>query len=189
MRRLLLTAAAAGTLGGQSAPATHDPRFTWGLVGGAAGLRSDASQQAASALFEYKPVTWLTLSANPSADRVTVPSTTGGGSVSSIGPTDLPLGIAASHEIPHAPLSPTLGAGLELSLSTGNSSTGLGSGQTGLAGELGGRRSISRRATTGRIDSRRASATRRTSGRLTLAPYCRSRSRPDSSWRSPSRSP
>jgi len=132
-----LTAATACTLRGQSAPATRDPRFTWGLIGGAAGLRSDASQQAASALFEYKPVTWLTLSATPSADRVTVPSTTGKGSVSSIGPTDLPLGIAAEHEIPHVPLSPTLGAGVELSLPTGNSSVGLGSGQVGVAGELG----------------------------------------------------
>lgn len=132
MRRALVSVLLmASVAGGQT------PRFTWGLIGGAAGLRSDASQQAASALFEYKPVTWLTLSANPSADRVTVPSTTGGGSVSSTGPTDLPLGIAANHEIPHAPLSLTLGAGLELSLPTGNSSNGLGSGQTGFAGELG----------------------------------------------------
>ena len=134
MRRLLLsatlTAAAAGMLRGQSVPATRDPRFTWGLIGGAAGLRSDASQQAVSALFEYKPVTWLMLSANPSADRVTVPSTTGGGSVSSIGPTDLPLGIAASHEIPHVPLSPTLGAGVELSVPTGNASVSIRSGRT-----------------------------------------------------------
>jgi Putative MetA-pathway of phenol degradation len=110
---------------------------TWGAIGGAAGLRSAASMQAASALFELKPVPWLTLSANPSIDHVTVPSTTGGGSVSSTGPTDLPLGIDATHELSHAPLSPTFGAGLELSLPTGSSTTGLGSGQTGLAGELG----------------------------------------------------
>jgi len=113
------------------------PRFTWGLIGGAAGLRADASMQGASGLLEYKPLPRLALSANPTVDRVTVPSTTGGGNISSTGPTDLPLGIAASHELPNTPLSPTLGAGLEVSLPTGNSSNGLGSGQTGLAGELG----------------------------------------------------
>lgn len=109
---------------------------TWGAIGGAAGLPGDASMQAASALFEFKPVSWLTLSANPAVDHVTVPSTTGG-SVSSTGPTDLPLGISAAHSLPNTPLSPTLGAGIEVSLPTGNSSTGLGSGQTGVAGELG----------------------------------------------------
>jgi hypothetical protein len=141
MRRALVTAVltvtAAGAARGQSAAPVHDPRLAWGVIGGAAGLRSDASQQAASAVFEYKPIPWLTLSANPSVDRVTTPATTGGSSVSSTGPTDLPLGIAVAHEIPNVPLSPTLGAGLELSLPTGNSSTGLGSGQTGVAGELG----------------------------------------------------
>jgi hypothetical protein len=112
------------------------PRLTWGLIGGAAGLRSDASMQAASGLLEYRPLPWLMVSANPTVDRVTVP-TTPGTSVSSTGPTDLPLGIAASHGLPNTPLSPTLGAGLELSLPTGNTSNGLGSGQTGFAGELG----------------------------------------------------
>jgi len=133
----VLAVAVGGAARAQSVAPVHDPRFTWGVIGGGAGLRSDASQQGASALFEIKPVSWLTLSANPSVDRVTAPSATGGGTVSSTGPTDLPLGIAASHEIPHVPLSPTLGAGLELSLPTGNSSTGLGSGQTGVAGEFG----------------------------------------------------
>jgi hypothetical protein len=132
MRAYLVSAAlalvAADGLRGQA--------FTWGAIGGAAGLRSDGSMQAASALFEYKPVSWLTLSANPALDRVSVPSTTGS-NVASTGPTDLPLGISASHEISNAPLSPTLGAGVEVSLPTGNSSNGLGSGQTGLAGELG----------------------------------------------------
>ncbi|HZS62790.1 MAG TPA: hypothetical protein VFA43_26250 [Gemmatimonadaceae bacterium] len=108
----------------------------WGAIGGAAGLRGDASPQAGSLLLEYKPIPWLTLSANPAVDHITVPSTTGG-SVSSTGPTDLPLGVAASHELPNTPLSLTLGAGLELTLPTGNSSTGLGSGQTAVAGELG----------------------------------------------------
>jgi hypothetical protein len=132
MRRALVSVAfMASVASGQA------PRVTWGVIGGAAGLRSDGSQQAGSALFEFKPVSWLSLSANPTVDHVTVPSTTRSGSISSTGPTDLPLGIAASHELPNTPLSPTLGAGLELTLPTGNSSTGLGSGQTGLAGELG----------------------------------------------------
>jgi hypothetical protein len=137
MRPALVTAAL--TLGASlhAQQAARDPRLTWGVIGGAAGLRSDGSLQAASALFEFKPVSWLSLSANPTVDHMTVPSTTGSGYISSTGPTDLPLGIAASHEIPNVPLSPTLGAGLELTLPTGNSSTGLGSGQTGLAGELG----------------------------------------------------
>jgi hypothetical protein len=132
MRPYLLTAVLLlGAADGARAQAV-----TWGAIGGAAGLRGDGSMQAASVLLEFKPVPWLTLSANPAVDHVTVPSTTGS-SVSSTGPTDLPLGIAASHELSNTPLSPTLGAGLEISLPTGNSSTGLGSGQTGVAGELG----------------------------------------------------
>lgn len=132
MRPYLFTAALLlGAADGAGAQAV-----TWGAIGGAAGLRGDASMQAASALFEFKPLSWLTISANPAFDRVSVPSTTGS-SVSSTGPTDLPIGVAASHEISNAPLSPTLGAGLEVSLPTGNTSNGLGSGQTGFAGELG----------------------------------------------------
>lgn len=132
MRRVLASVALL-----TSVASAQSPRFTWGAIGGAAGLRSDGSMQAVSALFEYKPLPWLTLSANPAVDRVSVPATTGNSTVASTGPTDLPLGISAAHEIPNAPLSPTLGAGIELSLPTGNSSNGLGSGQTGFAGELG----------------------------------------------------
>ena len=111
--------------------------FTWGAIGGAAGLRSDGSMQAVSALLEYKPVPWLTVSANPAVDRVSVPPTTGGSNISSTGPTDLPLGVDATHEMSNLPLSPAFGAGVELSIPTGNSGIGLGSGQVGFAGELG----------------------------------------------------
>ncbi len=133
-----MTTGAAHAMRAQSTMAPpHDPHFAWGTIAGAAGLRSDASMQAVSALLEYKPAPWLTFSANPSVDRVSVPTSTRGTSVSSTGPTDLPLGVEASHALKDAAWSPTLGAGLELSLPTGNSSNGLGSGQTGLAGELG----------------------------------------------------
>lgn len=103
----------------------------WGAIAGAGGLRDDGSMQALSGLIEYKPNSWWTFSANPSVDRVTASG------ASSTGLTDLPLGAAISHDLSHAPLSPTLGAGIEVSLPTGNSSAGLGSGQTSLAGELG----------------------------------------------------
>ncbi len=116
--------------------ASAQSAFAYGIIGGAASLRDSGSMQAMSVLLEYKPMPWLTLSANPSFDRVTVQPSTGG-STSSSGLTDLPVGVAASHELPDAPLSPTVGAGIELSLPLGNSSNGLGSGQTSVAGDLG----------------------------------------------------
>jgi hypothetical protein len=132
-----------GALQGQSSPtsgappsAPHDSRFTYGTIGGAADLGGGSSMQALAVLLQYKPTPWLVVSTNPTLVHATAPSTTGV-TASSTGLTDLPFGGTVSHSFSDAPLSPEAAAGLEVTLPVGNAAQGLGSGQTGFAGDFG----------------------------------------------------
>jgi hypothetical protein len=77
-------------------------------------------------------VSWFTLSAAPTMVRVT--DSLGGGSTSGFG--DLPVSLAVEHDVSGA-WSPDLGAALDLTLPTGSTQTGIGSGQTSSGVDVG----------------------------------------------------
>ena len=112
------------------------PPFSFGLIAGLATLPGSVSVQAISAAMDYRPFCWLSLQAVPSYVHAGAKSTTGR-TLSSTGLTDLPLSAIISHEYKNLPWSPELAIGLELVLATGDTSQGLGSGQTSYGGQLG----------------------------------------------------
>ncbi|GAC1650594.1 MAG: hypothetical protein NVS4B3_09620 [Gemmatimonadaceae bacterium] len=114
-----------------SAPA--DP-LSYGFGLGAVSYGQGRASQSASLILQYKALPWLTIATNPSYARSEIAMTR---SVSMTGITDLPVSISAAHEF-SAPLTPSLEAALGLTLPTGDSASGFGSGSMGYSAELGG---------------------------------------------------
>jgi hypothetical protein len=105
---------------------------------GVVSLSDTRSEQALATTLEYDPTSWLTLAVIPSGVRISQAPTAGGRSVSRSGLTDLPVSAAAAYTFPTG-LSPSLGAGVTVTLPTGNGLCGLGTGVTsvGVNAEVG----------------------------------------------------
>ncbi|MFI5235902.1 MAG: hypothetical protein ACHQXA_09340 [Gemmatimonadales bacterium] len=109
--------------------------ITAGATVGSVKLESGATQVAGTGIIQLAPSSWLTLAAMPSYAHLSQKDSTGA-SVTSSGMGDLPLSAAAATTLPGA-LSPELGAAFNLSLPTGNSACGLGTGTVGTSLDLG----------------------------------------------------
>lgn len=117
-----------------SASTTHpDPVVAAGLTGGALHFADGRGESGVSAIVELHPLSWLTLSVNPSYVHAT--DSSGAATQPVNGFADLPIGIAASHEFELA-WSPTIGGSFELSVPVGDTASGLGSGKTSTAVDL-----------------------------------------------------
>jgi hypothetical protein len=100
-----------------------------GVALGVVSLSSTRSEQALATTLEYDPTSWLTLSVFPSGVRISESPAAGGRSVSRSGLTDLPVSASATYTFPTG-WAPNLGAGVTVTLPTGNSLCGLGTGVT-----------------------------------------------------------
>ncbi len=106
-----------------------------GTVLGGARLPSSLTETGASVVLQLQPVEWLTVGTHPTWVRVA--GSDAAGRFSSTGLTDLPLELGVWHQLP-GPLSPGLGASLGVTLPTGDTAQGLGSGQTSVGASVGG---------------------------------------------------
>jgi hypothetical protein len=114
--------------------ATAQSRLAAGVSASAVRLTDQRAEQALSAIVEYLPYPWLSLSAIPSLLHISDQAS--GRSVSSNGPGDVPVVVAASHAFA-TPGTPSVGAALMVVLPAGNAACGLGSGQTSLGFDVG----------------------------------------------------
>src|SRR5712692_799930 len=105
-----------------------------GLAFGAAKVTTVRSERALSGVLAYQPRAWITLSTSPTFVRVT--DDTNGTRLTSRGLGDLPLSVAVEQELP-GPWSPDFAASLSVTLPTGSTQCGLGSGQTSVGLDLG----------------------------------------------------
>lgn len=131
MRRRTLVIAA--SLFGTVAGAAQSPVGV-GVAVGAARLSDARTEQAMTGVIQLRPRPWLTLSAIPSLLRVS--NDTAGSRSVSRGLGDMPLIAGATATLPSR-WAPTIGGALIVSLPTGNSTCGLGSGQTTVAIDAG----------------------------------------------------
>jgi hypothetical protein len=112
-----------------SALAGQAPTVRAGVAAGVVSFSDVLAEQALTTTLEYDPTSWLTFSVIPSGVRVSRSQTAGGPSVSRSGLADLPVSAAAAHTFPTG-LSPSIGAGVTVTLPTGNALCGLGNGVT-----------------------------------------------------------
>ena len=110
------------------------PHFTTGVTAGALHFPDGRTQQGASAVVRWHPVTGVSLGVSPSFTRVIEPATLGTGS--RVGLSDVPVEVTLDHTI-DAPMSPTVGASLVATLPVGDTTSGLGSGHVGSSASLG----------------------------------------------------
>ncbi|HXN09386.1 MAG TPA: hypothetical protein VN860_06960 [Candidatus Acidoferrales bacterium] len=103
------------------------PQFSSGATAGATSFTGGRNEQALSLLLQFRPVSWLSLSAAPGFGRTTF------GTLSSNGLTDMPLASAAQYSAATLPWSPAFAGSLSTVLSTGQSGSTLGIGRTSLA--------------------------------------------------------
>src|SRR2546428_9049872 len=132
---LLLTALAAGPepAGGKDSTSAGGGLLA-GIAVGAAKITTVRTERAVSGDLAYQPRAWLTFSIPPTYIRAT--NDTNGTSLTSSGLGDLPLGVAVEQELPGA-WSPDFAASLSVTLPTGSTQCGLGSGETGVGPDLG----------------------------------------------------
>lgn len=109
----------------------RSPQFSTGMTAGAMSFTGGRSEQALSLLLQFRPVSWLSLSAAPGFGRTTF------GTLSSQGLTDMPLASAAQYSSPTLPWSPAFTGFLSTVLSTGQSGSTLGIGRTSVAAGAG----------------------------------------------------
>lgn len=116
--------------GQEPAPAGQGPApVRAGVAVGVVSLSDTRSEQALATTFEYDPTSWLTFSVFPSGVRISETPAAGGRSVSRSGLTDIPVSASAAYTFPTG-WSPSLGAGVTVTLPTGNALCGLGTGVT-----------------------------------------------------------
>ncbi|OLC08304.1 MAG: hypothetical protein AUH42_01790 [Gemmatimonadetes bacterium 13_1_40CM_70_11] len=105
-----------------------------GLAFGAAKITTVRSERAVSGVLAYQPRAWITFSTSPTFVRAT--DDTNGTRLTSSGLGDLPLSVAVERELPGA-WSPDFAASLAITLPTGSTQCGLGSGETSVGLDLG----------------------------------------------------
>lgn len=103
------------------------PQFSGGVTAGAMAFSGGRNEQALSLLLQFRPQSWLLLSAAPGFGRTTF------GTLSSTGLTDIPFASVARYAPARSPWSPTFFGSLSTVLSTGQSGTPLGIGRTSVA--------------------------------------------------------
>ena len=106
-------------------------RFASGVTAGAMSFSGGRSEQAMSVLLEYRPVPWLFFGAAPGYGRTTF------GSLSSTGPTDIPLAAAARYSAAGAPWSSAIVGSLSEVISTAQSGSMLGVGRNAVVAGAG----------------------------------------------------
>jgi len=99
-------------------------QFSGGVTAGAMSFAGGRNEQALSLLLQFRPLSWLSLSAAPGFGRTTF------GTLSSSGFTDIPLASVAQYSEVSSPWSPAFFGSLSAVLSTGHSGTPLGIGRT-----------------------------------------------------------
>ena len=107
------------------------PRFATGVTAGAMTFTGGRSEQAMSVLLQYHPAPWLFFSAAPGYGRTTF------GSLSSTGPTDIPLALAARYSMTGIPSSPAIIGSLSDALSIAQSGSTLGIGRNAVVAGAG----------------------------------------------------
>lgn len=112
------------------------PGMQYGVATNVYGYTGGASENALGAVVRWVPVQWLSLSATPSWARVATPRSGTIAATSRSGVTDLPLELAASHGF-HTRFDPTVSASFGISLPTGDSAAGFGSGRLGYSASAG----------------------------------------------------
>lgn len=103
------------------------PQFSGGVTAGAMAFTGGRDEQAFSLLLQFRPVSWLSLSAAPGFGRTTF------GTLSSNGLTDVPVASVAKYSPREAPWSPSIFGSVSAVLSTAQSGTTLGIGRTSAA--------------------------------------------------------
>lgn len=128
---VMLVASLAAALAGQEpAPVGQGPSpVRAGVALGVVSLSDTRSEQAIATTLEYDPASWLTLSVFPSGVRISDSPAAGGRSVARSGLADLPVSAAAAYSFPTG-WSPSVGAGVTVTLPTGSAVCGLGTGVT-----------------------------------------------------------
>jgi hypothetical protein len=106
------------------------PMLTAGLSAGVMRFRSGLQREVLSGALQYRPTSWLTVGAAPTAVRV---APAGGAAYAGVG--DLPVTVGVSKPLAGAPAF-SLGAGLVASLPVGNRSNDIGSREVGWAMDL-----------------------------------------------------
>ena len=104
--------------------------ITSGVSVGGLNYEGGRAERATSAVLRWRALPWLSLGVTPTFARATEPIGVLGRSTSRSGLTDLPVEISADHGF-DAPLSPSLGIGLGITLPVGDSASGFGSGAVG----------------------------------------------------------
>ncbi|MDQ6886216.1 MAG: hypothetical protein M3068_02865 [Gemmatimonadota bacterium] len=111
------------------------PTFAFGARAGVFHLSDTYRQRAFGLVLQWRATDWLTLSTNPG--YATVDTTIFGGRTRSrSGLTDLPVGVTLSHDF-EAQLHPSLSLGAEVTLATGDTVSGVGSGETSVGMTMG----------------------------------------------------
>src|SRR2546425_6242424 len=132
---LLLTGLAAGAAPAAGQDSTSaGAGLLAGIAVGAAKITTVRTERAVSGDLAYQPRAWLTFSITPTYIRAT--NDTNGSSFTSSGLGDLPLSVAVEREMP-GPWSPDFAASLSVTLPTGSTQCGLGSGETSVGLDLG----------------------------------------------------
>ena len=119
-------------------------RITSGVSFGGLSYEGGRSERATSAVLRWRALPWLSMGVTPTFARATEPTGVLGRSASRSGLTDLPLEISADHGF-DAPLSPSLGLGIGITLPVGDSASGFGSGAIGSSISIGGGLSLTDR--------------------------------------------
>ena len=103
------------------------PQFSGGVTAGAMAFAGGRNEQAFSLLLQFRPLSWLSVSAAPGFGRTTF------GSLSSNGLTDIPLASVAQYSPTPSLWSPNFFGSISTVVSTGQSGTTLGLGRTSVA--------------------------------------------------------
>lgn len=115
-----------------------DRRFASGVSVGGLDFPGGRTERATSAIFRYRPVSWLSIGISPtfahSSEPTGLPARP---TFTASGLTDIPVDIGAEHSF-DVPLSPSLGLGLGVTLPVGDSASGLGAGSLGASLSLSG---------------------------------------------------
>ena len=109
-------------------------QVTGGVTAGAVTLANGATQSDLNAVLGVAPVPWLSVTATLS--RVHLSEVVSGSTATSNGFGDLPISLAIARGS-NGGWSPEFGAALDVSIPTGNSACGLGTGTTGFGADVG----------------------------------------------------
>lgn len=112
------------------------PGLQFGVATGGLSYPGGVTEQSLGAVLRWVPVQWLALSATPTGARLHRPATAGSPEASRTGLIDLPVEASVSHAFAGR-LTPTVSAGLGMTLPVGDETTGFGSGAVGYSASLG----------------------------------------------------